>query len=70
MTIDEIEKKNEEMIRNRFKNFSPEQKLELAMKLYYTARELKRAGLKLQHPDWTEEEVENKLFEIFLYARS
>jgi hypothetical protein len=51
MTIDETRKKNEEMVKNRFKNFSPEKKLELAMNLYYTARELKRVGLKLQHPD-------------------
>jgi capsid portal protein len=68
--LDEIKKKNEEMVKSRFKNFSPEKKLELAMNLYYTARELKRAGLKLQHPDWTDEEIDKKLFEIFLYARS
>jgi len=51
MTIDETRKNNEEMVENRFKNFSPEKKLEFAMNLYYTARELKRAGLKLQHLD-------------------
>ncbi len=45
--LDEISKQNEEVIKNRFKNFSPEKKLKLTLKLYFTARELKRLGLKL-----------------------
>jgi hypothetical protein len=53
-----------------FKSMSPEQKLEIALRLIYSARELKAAGLRAQHPDWTEEEVSNRLREIFLYART
>jgi hypothetical protein len=49
---------------------SPEKKLELSLRLYYSARELKKAALKKDHPELTEEEIENKVKEIFLYARS
>ena len=54
----------------RFKNFSPQKKLELSMQLYYSARELKRAALKHFHPDWSEEEIEKELRRIFMYART
>ena len=48
---------------------TPEQKLKVAMDLYRSARELKAAGLRSQHPDWSESEVQEKVREIFLYAR-
>ena len=53
-----------------FKQMSPEQKLNAALKLYNSARQLKRASLKTFHPDWSEEQIEGKLKEIFLYAQS
>lgn len=46
----------------------PEEKLRVAARLYFAARELKRAGLRLQHPDWNENAIEDKLREIYLYA--
>ena len=49
---------------------TPEQKLKIALRLYYSARQLKAGGLKAQNPDWTKEKIENKLREIFLYART
>jgi len=48
----------------------PEQKLRLALRLYYSARLLKAAGLRDQNPDWTEEKIQDKLRETFLYART
>ena len=45
-----------------------EQKLKTAFRLYWTAREIKAAGLRQQHPDWTEEQVQQKVKEIFLHA--
>ncbi len=54
----------------RFKNFSPQKKLELSMQLYYSARELKRAALKHFHPDWSDEKIEKELRRIFMYART
>jgi hypothetical protein len=49
---------------------TPAQKLKTAEQLYWSARELKAAGLRMQHPDWTEEEIERAVREAFLYARS
>jgi hypothetical protein len=49
---------------------SPSQKLRIALRLYYSAWQLKEAGLRLHHPDWTEKEVQEKTKEIFLYART
>jgi hypothetical protein len=40
-----------------YRRMTPEQRLALAEQLYWTARELKAAGLRSQHPDWTEDEV-------------
>ena len=48
----------------------PEKKLKVAQMLYYSAKEMKTAGLKVQHPDWTEEKIEERVREIFLYART
>ena len=49
---------------------TPIQKLDMALRLYYSARELKAAGLRAQHPDWTEDQIDAKVKEIFLYART
>jgi len=49
---------------------TPEQKLRVASGLYHFARELKATGLRVQHPDWSQEEIEDKVREIFLYART
>jgi hypothetical protein len=49
---------------------TPEQKLHVALRLYYTARQLKEAALRQDHPDWAEEEIKEKVRVIFLYARA
>ncbi len=49
---------------------SPEEKLEVAMQLYYSARKLKAAGVRAEHPDWDEEQVQQVVREAFLYART
>jgi len=49
---------------------SAEKKLDLSLRLYYSAKELRRAALKKHHPDLSGEEIEKILKEIFLYARS
>ena len=53
-----------------FKAMSPERKLKLSTQLYYSAREMKAAAIKQQYPKWSEEEVQKKVREIFLYASS
>jgi hypothetical protein len=49
---------------------TPEQKLRVALDLYHSAKKLKAAGLKQQHPDWSTEQINEKVREIFLYART
>jgi len=53
-----------------FKKMSPAEKLKLSMRLYWSARRLKASWLREQHPDWTEEQVQNKVTEIFRNART
>ena len=48
---------------------TPEQKLKAAWGLYVSAVELKRAALKKQFPDLSEEEIEKKTREAILYTR-
>lgn len=52
------------------KKMTPEQKLNLAQQLYNSARQLKEAGVRMQHPDWDEAQVKQAVREAFLYARS
>jgi len=49
---------------------TPEQKLKIALRLYYSAMELKIAGLRSRHPDLDMEKIQEKTREIFLYART
>lgn len=50
------------------KMMTPSQKLKAAMDLYYSAREMKAAGLRHQHPDWPEERILEQVREIFSRA--
>jgi hypothetical protein len=49
---------------------SPAQKSRAAERPYYSARELKAAALRAEHPDWTDEAIREAVRQIFLYARS
>ena len=49
---------------------TPQKKLEVAFGLYETAWEFKAAGLRNQHSDWSEEQVQSAVREAFLYAES
>jgi hypothetical protein len=53
-----------------FQSMSPEQKLKVALQLYYSARELKATGLRAQNRDWAEDRIQDRVREIFLYART
>jgi hypothetical protein len=48
---------------------SPAQKLRAAERLYYSARQLKEAALRAQHPDWTDQAIRQAVRQIFLYVR-
>ncbi len=47
-----------------------EEKLATASTIYWAARRLKAAALREQHPEWTEDRIQQKVSEIFLHARS
>ena len=49
---------------------TPEQKLYQALRLYYSAKELKAAAIRKFHPALTEAEINEKVKEIFLHART
>jgi hypothetical protein len=53
-----------------FRRMPAEQRLALAEQLYWSARELKAAWLRAQHPDWSEAQVSREVTRIFLHARS
>ena len=53
-----------------FKKMTAEDKLVTSMRLYHSAWELKTAVLRQQHPDWDESQVEAKVRDIFLNART
>lgn len=42
----------------------------LAEGLYWSARKLKMAGLRAQHPDWPEHQLSDELRRIFRHART
>ncbi len=44
------------------------QKLRTAFQLYWGARKIKAARLRQQHPEWSEEQVQQRVKEIFMYA--
>jgi hypothetical protein len=45
-------------------------RLLLAERLYWSARKMKAAGLRSQHPDWPEERLNDEVREIFGHART
>jgi hypothetical protein len=51
------------------RQMSGEQKLKTAFQLYWGARRLKAARLRQEHPDWSEEQVQTRVREIFMYAQ-
>jgi len=49
---------------------SGQDRLKAAGRLYWTARKIKAAGLRAQHPDWPESQVEAEVRRMFAHARS
>ena len=53
-----------------FSQMTPEQRLSLAEQLSWSARDLKAAGLRSQHADWTEEQIVREVRLLFTHART
>lgn len=66
MVMDDASSKQEEIL----KKMSPARKLEVAQQLYVSAFQLKKAWLENQHPDWSQERLEEETRKIFFYART
>jgi hypothetical protein len=62
-------KENNEKYHEIIRAMTPEQKLNTAMQLYWSARELKAAGLRSLHPDWSEEKIQQEVRYAFLTAQ-
>jgi len=46
-----------------------DRRLKVAERLYWSARKLKAAGVRSQHPDWSEQQVRAEVNRLFLHAR-
>lgn len=49
---------------------TPEQKLKEALRLYHSAKELKKAAVKKFHPELSDEKINEKVNKLFANARS
>ena len=49
-----------------YRGMSPQDKLRAFQRLYWQAWAVKKAGLKMNHPDWSEEQLEAKVRQIFI----
>ena len=52
------------------RGLTPAQKFKTVAEMWEMAHQIKAAGFRMQHPDWTEEEIQRAVREAFLYARS
>lgn len=52
------------------KKMSPAKKWAVASQLYWTAYNLKKAWVKKQHPDWSENLIQEEVKKAFMYART
>jgi hypothetical protein len=51
-----------------YKKMTADQKICISTNLYFTSRKLKRAALQKQYPHLSDDEIEEKLRDIFLHA--
>ncbi len=63
-------KKAEEVQREIYKNMSAGKKLREAERLFHSAKALKAAHYRKVHPELTEEEIQIKVKEWMLYAKT
>lgn len=53
-----------------FRSMSGARRLRLAEQLYWSARKMKTAGVRSQHPDWSPERVQEEVRRLFSNART
>ena len=52
----------------RFSAMTPDERWAVAQSLYRTARDVKRAGVRAEHPDWNDEQILEEVRRQFLRA--
>jgi hypothetical protein len=52
-----------------YRRMTGQQRLQIGFELYELARGLVRAGVRHQHPDWDDGQVEQEVIRRFLLAR-
>ncbi len=50
------------------RRMTPAEKWQVIQNLYWFARDMKSAGVRSQHPEWSEEQVQTEVKRIFLHA--
>jgi len=53
-----------------YRRMPPRRRLQIAEQMYWSARRLKAAWVRAQHPDWTDVQVNSEVTRIFSHARS
>jgi len=53
-----------------YRAMTPQQRLEQAMRMNHSMRELLAAGFHMRNPDWTDAQVKKAVAERILYART
>lgn len=61
--------RGDEKQREIFRAMTPQQRLRAAVRLYWSARELKEASLRTLHPELSEAGIKAAARDLFLYAR-
>lgn len=51
-----------------YRHMTPNERWQEALRLNASARKLKAAGLRSQHPDWSEKKIQDEVRKVFLYA--
>lgn len=71
MTLErgEAARTGDEWQRNRYAAMTPGEKLRVAVRLYWSARQLKEARIRSLHPHLDDREVRRRVNEAFLRAR-
>lgn len=67
--IGEAARRGDEVQRRRYATMTPGEKLQVAVRLYWTARQFKEAHLRALHPHLDEREIRRRVNEAFLSAR-
>jgi hypothetical protein len=55
--------------RERFRQMTPEERWQAAMRLYWSMRKLKAAHIRAQHPEWSDDEIDAEVKRAFSNVR-